>query len=434
MSHDESAKPSVVVVGGGFAGVGCAKELAKHDVNVTLLDRNNYHQFQPLLYQVATAELSTTDIARPLRAIFAKDDTVDVKQLTVTDIDVNTRTVTTSDGQSFSGEYLVLAAGSRPNFFNTPGADQYAFPLYSVDDATKLRSRIFEVFEEADANPARVDQGALNVVIVGAGPTGVETAGAVADLVNEVMPTRFHDLDVKRTRIYLIDHGPVVLAAFSEKAHEYAAKKLEHKGVILKLSTGVSEVTADSVTLSDGSKLLTRTVVWAGGLQAPEMIGKVGLGQGRGGRLTAEPDLTVEDHPRVYAIGDVANIPDHDGNTLPQLGSVALQTGRWAAGNILADHAGKPRKPFHYHDKGIMAMIGDGAAIAEVGPHHHELHGHMAFAAWLGVHAWLMSGVRQRVDAFISWGWDFIGSSRTSSIIVDPNAAQIDWGDEDQEK
>ncbi len=430
MSHDESM-PSVVVVGGGFAGVGCAKELAKHDVKVTLLDRNNYHQFQPLLYQVATAELSTTDIARPLRAIFAKDDTVDVKQLTVTDIDVNTRTVTTSDGQSFSGDYLVLAAGSRPNFFNTPGADQYAFPLYSVDDATKLRSRIFEVFEEADANPARVDQGALNIVIVGAGPTGVETAGSIADLVNQVMPARFHDLDVKRTRIYLIDHGPVVLAAFSEKAHEYAAKKLEHKGVILKLSTGVSEVSADSVTLSDGSKIPTRTVVWAGGLQAPEMIGKVGLGQGRGGRLTAEPDLTVEDHPRVYAIGDVANIPDHDGNALPQLGSVALQAGRWAAGNILADHAGKPRRPFHYHDKGIMAMIGDGAAIAEVGAHHHELHGHMAFAAWLGVHAWLMSGVRQRVDAFISWGWDFLGSSRSSSIIVDPDAAQIDWGDEE---
>ena len=430
MSHDESM-PSVVVVGGGFAGVGCAKELAKHDFKVTLLDRNNYHQFQPLLYQVATAELSTTDIARPLRAIFAKDDTVDVKQLTVTDIDVNTRTVTTSDGQSFSGDYLVLAAGSRPNFFNTPGADQYAFPLYSVDDATKLRSRIFEVFEEADANPARVDQGALNIVIVGAGPTGVETAGSIADLVNQVMPARFHDLDVKRTRIYLIDHGPVVLAAFSEKAHEYAAKKLEHKGVILKLSTGVSEVSADSVTLSDGSKIPTRTVVWAGGLQAPEMIGKVGLGQGRGGRLTAEPDLTVEDHPRVYAIGDVANIPDHDGNTLPQLGSVALQAGRWAGGNILADHAGKPRRPFHYHDKGIMAMIGDGAAIAEVGAHHHELHGHMAFAAWLGVHAWLMSGVRQRVDAFISWGWDFLGSSRSSSIIVDPDAAQIDWGDEE---
>jgi len=431
MSHDESM-PSVVVVGGGFAGVGCAKELAKHDVNVTLLDRNNYHQFQPLLYQVATAELSTTDIARPLRAIFAKDDTVDVKQLTVTDIDVNTRTVTTSDGQSFSGDYLVLAAGSRPNFFNTPGADEYAFPLYSVDDATKLRSRIFEVFEEADANPARVDQGALNIVIVGAGPTGVETAGSIADLVNQVMPARFHDLDVKRTRIYLIDHGPVVLAAFSEKAHDYAAKKLEHKGVILKLSTGVSEVSADSVTLSDGSKIPTRTVVWAGGLQAPEMIGKVGLGQGRGGRLTAEPDLTVEDHPRVYAIGDVANIPDHDGNALPQLGSVALQAGRWAGGNILADHAGKPRRPFHYHDKGIMAMIGDGAAIAEVGAHHHELHGHMAFAAWLGVHAWLMSGVRQRVDAFISWGWDFLGSSRSSSVIVDPSAAQIDWGDEEK--
>ena len=431
MSQSDTSMPSVVVVGGGFAGVGCAKELAKHGVNVTLLDRNNYHQFQPLLYQVATAELATTDVARPLRAIFAKDETVDVKQLAVTDVDLSSRTVATSDGQSFSGDYLVLAHGSRPNFFNTPGAEQYALPLYTVDDATKARTRLFKVFEDADANPARVDKGALNIVIVGAGPTGVETAGAVADLVNQVMPTRFHDLDVKRTRIYLIDHGPVVLAAFSEKAHEYAAKKLEHKGVVLKLSTGVVEVTADSVTLSDGSQIPTRTVVWAGGLQAPELSAKLGLPQGRGGRLTAEPDLTVEDHPRVYSVGDVANIPDHDGNALPQLGSVALQAGRWAAGNILADHAGKPRRPFHYHDKGIMAMIGDGAAIAEVGAHHHELHGHMAFAAWLGVHAWLMSGVRQRVDAFISWGWDFLGSSRSSSIIVDPDAAEIDWGDEE---
>ena len=173
-------------------------------------------------------------------------------------------------------------------------------------------------------------------------------------------------------------------------------------------------------------------MVWAGGIQAPELAAELGLPQGRGGRLTVEPDLTVEGFPQVYAIGDVANIPDHDGNDLPQLGSVALQAGRWAADNILADHAGKPRRPFHYKDKGIMAMIGDGAAIAEMGAHHHELHGHVAFAAWLGVHAWLMSGVRQRVDAFVSWGWDFLGSSRSNSIIDDPDTAQIDWGDEDE--
>jgi NADH dehydrogenase len=433
VSTTDVPKPSVVIVGAGFAGVGCAKELAKHDVAVTLLDRHNYHQFQPLLYQVATAELSTSDIARPIRAIFRKDPTVVVKELEVTQVDPTTRTVTTADGQTFTGDYLVLAAGSRPNFFHTAGAKEHSLPLYTVEDAKALRTRLFEVFEEADTNPAHIDQGALNVVIVGAGPTGVETAGAVADLVNNVMPKRFHDLDVHRTRIYLVDHGPVVLAAFSDKAHAYAAEKLQHGGVTLVLGTGVNEIAADRVTLSDGTEILTRTVVWAGGIQAPELAGTTGLPQGRAGRLTVEPELTVEGFPRVYAIGDVANIPDHDGNDLPQLGSVALQAGRWAADNILSDLDGKTPRPFHYKDKGIMAMIGDGAAIAEMGAHHHELHGHMAFAAWLGVHAWLMSGVRQRVEAFVSWGWDFFGSSRSSSIIEDPDAAQIDWGDEDEE-
>jgi NADH dehydrogenase len=431
MSSSETAPPSVVVVGGGFAGVGCARELAKHDVAVTLIDRNNYHQFQPLLYQVATAELAPTDIARPLRGIFHDDETVTVKQLTVTEVDPATRTVTTSDGQTFTGDYLVLAAGSRPNFFHTPGASQHAFPLYTLDDAKALRTRLIEVFEAAESNPARIDEGALNIVIVGAGPTGVETAGAVADLVNQVIPKAFHDLDVKRTRIYLVDHGPVVLAAFSEKAHAYAASKLEHGGVTLRLATGVTEITADRVTLSDGTQIRTRLVVWAGGIQAPELTAKIGLPQGRGGRLTVEPDLTVEGHPRVYAIGDVANIPDADGHDLPQLGSVALQAGRWAAQNIVADHGGRQRRPFHYKDKGIMAMIGDGAAIAEMGAHHHELHGHIAFAAWLGVHAWLMSGIHQRVDAFMSWAWDFVGSSRSSAVLDDPDAPQIDWGEHD---
>jgi NADH:ubiquinone reductase (H+-translocating) len=434
MSTNASTPPTVVIVGGGFAGVGCAKQLAKHGAAVTLLDQHNYHQFQPLLYQVATAELATADVARPLRGIFADAPTVTVKQLAATAVDPQTRTVTTSDGQTFSGDFLVLAAGSRPNFFNTPGAEEHALPLYTVDDAKALRTRLIEVFEAAEANPARIDEGALNIVIVGAGPTGVETAGAVADLVNHVIPKAFHDLDAKRTHIYLIDHGPVVLAAFSDKAHPYAAAKLEHVGVILRLATGVSEVAADHVTLSDGTQIRTHTVVWAGGIQAPELAAKAGLPQGRGGRLTVQPDLSVEGFPGVYAIGDIANIPGADGNDLPQLGSVALQAGAWAADNIAAEHAGNPRRPFHYKDKGIMAMIGDGAAIAEMGAHHHELHGHMAFAAWLGVHAWLMSGVHQRVDAFLSWAWDFLGSRRSSALLDDPETPKIDWGDETEQQ
>jgi NADH dehydrogenase len=197
------------------------------------------------------------------------------------------------------------------------------------------------------------------------------------------------------------------------------------------MNSSVTEVTSDRVVLGDGTEIRTRIVVWAGGIQAAGLVTDLDVARGRGGRLTVQPDLTVPGHPRVYAIGDVANIPDHDGNDLPQLGSVALQAGRWAARNILRDHAGEPLEAFHYKDKGIMAMIGDGAAVAEMGPHHHELHGHVAFLAWLGVHAWLMSGVRQRVDAFVAWAWDFLGSTRSSSIIEDPDAAQIDWGDDD---
>jgi NADH dehydrogenase len=422
-----------VVVGGGFAGVGCAKELGKQGVAVTLIDQHNYHQFQPLLYQVATAELSTADIARPLRGVMKDAPSVAIRNLTVTAVDPATKTVTTSDGQTFSGDYLVLAAGSRPNFFATPGAEEHALPLYTVDHAKALRTRLVEVFEEADSNPSRIDDGALNIVIVGAGPTGVETAGAVADLVHDVVPKAFRDLDVTRARIYLVDHGPLILAAFSERAHDYASKKLEEGGVILRLETGVTEVAADRVRLSDGSEIMTRTVVWAGGIQAPDLIDESGLPQGRGGRISVEPDLTVVGHPQVYAIGDIANIPGPDDEHLPQLGSVALQAGRWAAENIVADHEGRPRQPFHYKDKGIMAMIGDGAAIAEMGAHHHELHGHVAFAAWLGVHAWLMSGVHQRVDAFLSWGWDFVGSSRSTALLDDPETARIDWGDESDE-
>ena len=290
---------------------------------------------------------------------------------------------------------------------------------------------MFELFEEAASNHELIDAGALNFVIVGAGPTGVETAGALADLVNEVMPKRYHNLDISRTRIYLVDHGQVVLRAFSDKAHEYAAGKLQHNGVTLMLGIGVKEVDKDKVVLSDGTEILTRCVIWGGGIQASTVAGNTGLTSGRGGTLTAEPDLSAVGHPNVFVIGDIAAIPDHEGNALPQLGSVALQSGKWAAENILADMTGKPRTPFRYKDKGIMAMIGDGAAVAEMGKHHHELHGHVAFCAWLGVHAYLMSGSRTRIDAFIVWASDFIGSSRASSIIDDPDASRIDWGDEE---
>src|SRR5262245_10113293 len=226
------SKAHVVIVGGGFAGLSCARKLAKsNNVRVTLIDKNNYHQFLPLLYQLATAELSTPDVATSLRYSLRGHVDVDVKMLEVTAVNPSTRTVTTREGESYRGDFLVLAAGSQANFFGTPGAKENAFPLYSVEEAQRLRSRILAVFEDADRNPQRVELGALNFVIVGGGPTGTEIAGGLADMINLTMPTEYGDLAVKHARIYLVDHGKALLGAFPVDAHAYAAQALQQKGV-----------------------------------------------------------------------------------------------------------------------------------------------------------------------------------------------------------
>ncbi len=431
MAKKTHSDASVVVVGGGFAGVACAKELADHGVTVTMIDRNNYHQFQPLLYQLATAQLTAGDIARPLRGILARYPSADVHQADVTAVDVDALSVT-GDGITYRGDYLVLAMGSQPNFFDTPGAAEHAFPLYRLPDAVALRGRLIEVFEDADRRPELIARGALNIVVIGAGATGVESAGALADLANEIMPPAFRHIPVGSVKITLVDLGHAVLGPYSDKAHEYAHRVLQKDGVQIKLGVGAKEITADRVILSDGSEIMSRMVVWAGGIKAPELAGASGLPVGRGARLEVEPDLSVPGHPHIFALGDTANIRGPDGQPYPQLGSVAQQSGQWAARNILADLNGGHRTAFHYKDKGIMAMIGRGAAVAEVGEHRHELHGTFAFAAWLGVHAMLLSGTRQRIDAFVSWGWDYFSRSRTSGLLDARADRQIDWGDEDE--
>ena len=430
MSDADPPRTKVVIVGGGFAGVGCARALAGHDqVQVTLIDRNNFHQFQPLLYQVATAQLARGDVAYPLRALFRDAPNVSVKLAEVTQVDPATRTVTTADGSSYGADVLVLAAGSAANFFSVPGAEEHTLPLYSLDDAERLRERIIEVFEAVDREPGLIDEGALTFVVVGAGATGTEISGALAEMITDTMTPEFPDVAVDAAQVVLVDHGQAVLGPFSEGAHEYAAKALDEAGVTLRLGTGVTEVGPGHVGLSDGATIRTRCVIWGGGIEAAPVAAHSGLPQGRGSRLEVEPDLTIAAFPGIYALGDFANIPDPAGASLPQLGSVALQSGRWAAKNILADIAGRPRTPFDYKDKGIMAMIGRNAAVAEVGKRHHELHGTLAFAAWLGVHATLMTGVRNRVDAFIDWGSDYFGH-RGHQTLDRSEAARIDWGDD----
>jgi NADH:ubiquinone reductase (H+-translocating) len=425
------ARRHVVIVGGGFAGLGCAQELADHDgVRVTLIDRNNYHQFQPLLYQVATSLLAPSDIAHSLREVFADRDNVDIKLAEISSIDPATKTVKSTDGEEWTADALVLAAGSQPNFFGTPGAAENSFPLYSLDNATGLRSRILGIFEQVDRDPKLIDRGALNFVIVGGGPTGVEVAGAIADMINATVPAEYRGLDIGAAHIYLLDYGDALLKPFSDKAHGYVAKVLTERNVELRLATGVKEVGTGHATFSDGAVVATRCVIWGGGIMAAPVAANCGLAQGRGGRVDVNPDLTLPGSHGVYVVGDIANIPGPDKRPLPQLGSVALQSGTAAAKNILAEFEGKPREDFSYKDKGIMAMIGRKAAIAEMGEGHHEVHGQLAHMAWLGVHASLMTGTRDKIEAIIDWSWDRFSKTGGPHVLDRGDAAKINWDDD----
>jgi NADH dehydrogenase len=426
----------IMVVGGGFAGVNCAHRVAKDpNVRVTLFDKNNYQQFQPLLYQVANSILAPSNIAFNLRAGARKYPNIDVRLAEVVSVDLKSHTVQTADGRHYQSDFLVLAAGSQANFFGTPGAEQNTYPLYSLQDAERLRSRVLAMLESAHEDPALIEKGALNFVVVGAGPTGTEMAGAFADVAHGWKNRKGHgrvykDLTFERVQIFLIDGGKAVLSAFSPSAQAYAANKLTARGVQIHLGTRVKEVGSGHVTLSDGTRIPTHTVIWAGGLKASSLSGNLGIPTGHGGRIDVQPDLAVPGFIGVYALGDFANIAGEDGQPLPQLGSVAEQSGKWCAKNILLDIAGKPRLPFEYLDKGIMAMIGRNAAVAEVGKHRHELEGVVAFAAWLGVHAALMATTRAKIEAFMEWAWAYFGGTLDQVILDRSEELQIDWNDD----
>ncbi len=426
----------VVIVGGGFAGLHCARKVAADpNIRVTLLDKHNYQQFQPLFYQVATSLLSASNIAFNLRSTLIRHPNVDVKLVEVVSVDLNSRTVHTAQGAQYQGDYLVLAAGSEANFFNTPGAVEHTYPLYSLHNAESLRSRILAMLESADADHSLIDKGALNFVIVGAGPTGTEMSGAFADVLQswkqrKAVHKAFWDLPLDRAQVYLVDAGHAVLSAFSTKAQEYATRTLTQRGVQIRLHTKVEEVGDGHVTLSDGTRILTRTVIWAGGLKASSISG---LKTGRGGRIDVEADLTVPGVPGVYALGDFANISGKDGQPLPQLGSVAQQSGNWCAKNILLDVAGKPSEAFRYLDKGIMAMIGRDAAVAEVGEHRHEVEGAIAFAAWLGVHAALLTSTMAKIEAFMEWAWWYFGGARDDIVLDRSEELQVNWNEDTEE-
>ena len=421
--------PTVVVVGGGMAGVACARELGRNDVRVVLVDRNDYLQFQPLLYQVASSQLPAEDVARPLRVVLEDLPSVTVKQMDVATIDLATRTVTGQDGTGVAGDYLVLAAGAQPNFFGVPGAREHSFPLYSVVDAERLRRHLQQQLREHSSTEGATGAEPLTVIVVGGGPTGVETAGALGELFGALQS---QGRLAGSASVRLVDHGKALLAPFSEKSHQYALEKLTDHGVAVTFGVAVSRVDADSAQLSDGTQVPTRTVIWGGGESASAVAGTCGAPPGRGGRIDVAADLSVPGFPGVYAIGDVANIPGPGDRALPQLGSVAQQSGKWAAGNILARLSGSAEggTPFRYKDKGIMAMIGRNSAVAEVGKHRHQVEGPMAFCAWLGLHAILLSGVHNRVDAFLEWTDDYFHADRAPDLEAGGTPSRIAWSDD----
>jgi NADH dehydrogenase len=417
-SLDQQSSWNVVIVGGGFAGLRCALELAPHDnIHITLIDKNNYQQFQPLLYQVAASILSPSNAAFALRDMLRNHDNVDVQMDEVTSIDLAERTVHTAGGNSFSGHFLVLATGSRVNFFGVPGADKFTLPLYSLTDAEKLRSTILEAFETADHNPSHTTDGLLNFVVVGGGPTGVEMAGTLSDMLQRVLQKEFRHVDSNRAQVFLIEMGPAVLGTFSPASQTYAATALKQHGVQLRLDTAVKEVTPNEVMLSDGSRIPTKLVIWAAGVKAEAIATQPAAQRFPNGRLEVQPDLSVTGFDDVYAIGDLANAIGSDGKPLAQLAAVAQQAGKHCAGNILASISGEPVTPFVYSDRGILAMISRNSAIAELGNQHHELVGPIAFAAWLGIHLALLTVVRAKLEAIVEWSWQYFTGEHPGQLI-----------------
>jgi NADH:ubiquinone reductase (H+-translocating) len=410
--------PQVVILGGGFGGIGAARKLKKAGVEVTLVDEHDYHTFQPFLYQVATDLLETTAVGHPLRDLFHDQDNVRVHQAPVTTVDLAGREVRFADMAPLSYDYLVLALGAEVDFFGVEGAAEHAFPLYTLRDAMRLRDHVLGKWEAADKEPALAEDGALDVVVVGGGPTGVESAGALAELYRSNFAADYPGIPQDKARIILVEAGPALLPMFHPDIQSYAKRALEDRHVEVRLGDVVAAIEPTRVRLESGTVLDAHTLVWGAGLHANPVVASLGLPLQHGHRLPVGPDLSVVGHPEVFAVGDLAWITDTKTNdVLPQLGSVALQAGEHAGHNIARLAAGQASEPFRYHDKGTMATIGRGAAVIQT-HHGHTFTGRTAFLAWGAVHLALLSTGEDRAKAAVDWTWAAFTHERAGRISV----------------
>jgi NADH:quinone reductase (non-electrogenic) len=380
--------------------------LASEPVDVTLVDRHNYNTFQPLLYQVATAGLDEGGVAHTIRAIFADDANVEVQLGTVVGIDFDERTVDIEDGASLEYDALILAAGATTNDFGIPGVSDFAFPLYTLSEAIQLRQHILSCFEATERNPALADEGALTVLIVGGGPTGVETAGTLAELFTKVLSKGYRRADVHRARVIVIEMGDHLLASFRAASRDNALRSLADRGVDVRFGERVAEVSGQGVRLASGEEVLTRTVVWTAGVRPNPLADRLALDQVPGGRIRVEPDLSLADRPEVFVVGDLAASPGASGGLLPQLAPVAMQAGTHAGAQVMRHLRGQPTRPFRYRDKGTMATIGRHAAVADL-PAGITLRGPVAWLAWLLLHLIYLIGFENRAQVLVQWAWNY---------------------------
>lgn len=408
-------RPHVVIVGGGFAGLYLAKGLRRAPVRITLVDRHNYHLFQPMLYQVATAALNASDIASPIRSILRKQENVEVIMGDVDRIDVAAKSVHLVDGAILAYDYCAVATGAHHSYFGHDEWEAFAPGLKGIDDALEIRRRIFLAFERAEREPdSQQRQQMLTFVVVGGGPTGVEVAGALAEIRRYALGRDFRHIDPREATVVLLEGGPRILAAYPATLSQRAKHDLRALGVDVRENTLVTAIHSDAVEAS-GWRIPTTTVVWAAGNQASPVLRTLGAPLDKQGRVIVEPDCTMPGHPEVFVLGDAAAFKQDDA-MVPAVSPAAIQMGNYAARAIRAIVAGKTRPPFHYFNKGELAVIGRGDAIANLPG--LRFGGLFAWLIWIFLHIAYLIGFRNRVLVLIQWAWSYVTYRRGARLIT----------------
>jgi len=408
----------VVIVGAGFAGLRAARALRDTPVDVTIIDRHNYQTFQPLLYQVATAGLNVADVAFPVRGVLRRYRNCRFLSGEVTSVDHSAGLVGLSDGGAVAFDVLIVAAGARAAYFGVPGAEEHSFALYALTDAVRLRNHVLRCFEAADADPQLAAAGALTFVVVGGGPTGVEMAGALVEVIEGVLRKDFPRTDARAARVVLVEMRDVVLPPFGPRSQKHALKALRQRGVEILFGEKVAEVTPTVLRLVSGAEIATRTVIWAAGVQSSSLADVLGAEQTQGGRVVVDADLSLPGHPNVFVVGDMAAAAAPDGSLYPQLAQVAIQAGEHVAQQAIRRLRGRDGEPFIYKDKGIMATIGRRSAVTEL-PSGIHLAGTIGWLSWLFLHLLYLVGFRNRLSVLLNWAWSYVARERGPRLILE---------------